>query len=56
MRNGTVSRRCHAANPTPPGDQKTANRLLLKAALWLARTGAPWCDLRQRFRKWNPVF
>lgn len=36
----------------PPRD----NRLFLDAVLWIARTGAPWRDLPERFGNWNAVF
>jgi len=32
------------------------NRLFLDAVLWLAKTGAPWRDLPERFGKWNTVW
>jgi transposase len=35
----------------PPKD----HRLILDALLWLARTGAPWRDLPERFGPWRTV-
>jgi transposase len=32
------------------------NRLFLNAVLWIAKTGAPWRDLPERFGNWNSVF
>jgi transposase len=32
------------------------NRLFLDAVLWIAKTGAPWRDLPERFGQWNSVW
>jgi len=32
------------------------NRLFVDAVLWIARTGAPWRDLPERFGNWNSVW
>jgi transposase len=32
------------------------NRLFINAILWIAKTGAPWRDLPERFGRWNSVF
>jgi transposase len=45
--------------PGTPGDPgKTAedNRGFINAVLWIAKTGAPWRDLPERFGAWNSVF
>jgi len=39
-----------------PGVTATDNRLFLDAVLWIAKTGAPWRDLPDRFGKWNSVW
>lgn len=39
-----------------PGQTAKDNRLFLDAVLWIARTGAPWRDLPERFGLWNSVF
>jgi transposase len=42
--------------PGDPGRSGADNRLFLEAVLWIARTGAPWRDLHERFGCWNSVF
>ena len=32
------------------------NRLFVNAVLWIAKTGAPWRDLPERFGKWNSAW
>jgi len=32
------------------------NRLFVNAVMWIAKTGAPWRDLPERFGEWNSVF
>ena len=32
------------------------NRRFVNAVLWIAKTGAPWRDLPERFGKWNSVW
>ena len=39
-----------------PGRTAADNRLFINAVLWIARTGAPWPDLPERFGKYNTVF
>ena len=39
-----------------PGRPAVNSRLFLDAVLWIARTGAPWRDLPERFGPWNSVF
>jgi putative transposase len=42
--------------PSDPGRTAADNRLFIDAVLWIARTGAPWPDLPERFGKHNSVF
>jgi transposase len=42
--------------PGDPGRSAIDNRLFVEAVLWIARTGAPWRDLHERFGRWNSVF
>ena len=45
--------------PGQPGQHgKVAkdNRLFIDAVLWIARTGAPWRDLPERFGNWNSIW
>ena len=42
--------------PGDPGRTAKDNRLFINAVLWIARTGAPWPDLPERFGKYNSVF
>jgi transposase len=32
------------------------NRRFVNAVLWIARTGAPWRDLPERFGRWNSIW
>jgi transposase len=45
--------------PGQPGQHgKVArdNRLFVDAVLWVAKTGAPWRDLPERFGNWNSAY
>lgn len=39
-----------------PGRTAQDNRWFVNAVFWIARTGAPWRDLPERFGNWNSVF
>lgn len=39
-----------------PGATAKDNRLFINAVMWIAKTGAPWRDLPERFGKSNSVF
>jgi transposase len=42
--------------PGQHGKGAKDNRLFLDAVLWIAKTGAPWRDLPERFGNWNSVW
>ena len=39
-----------------PGVTAVDNRLFVNAVLWIAKTGAPWRDLPERFGPWGSVW
>lgn len=39
-----------------PGVTAKDNRLFIDAVLWIAKTGAPWRDLPERFGNWNSIW
>jgi transposase len=41
--------------PGDPGVTAKDNRLFINAVLWIAKTGAPWRDLPERFGLWGSV-
>ncbi len=42
--------------PGDPGVTAKDNRLFIDAVLWIAKTGAPWRDLPERFGPWGSVW
>ena len=42
--------------PGDPGVPAKDNRLFIDAVLWIAKTGAPWRDLPERFGNWYNVW
>ena len=45
-----------SGKPGDPGRNAEDNRRFINAVLWIARTGAPWSDLPERFGKYDTVF
>jgi len=45
-----------SGKPGDPGRNAEDNRRFLNAVLWIARTGAPWEDLPERFGKQDTVY
>jgi len=45
-----------SGKPGDPGRNADDNRRFLNAVLWIARTGAPWEDLPERFGKHDTVY
>jgi putative transposase len=39
-----------------PGGHGADNRLFVNAVIWIARSGAPWRDLPERYGLWNSVY
>lgn len=39
-----------------PGRPSKDNRLMINAMIWIARSGAPWRDLPERYGSWNSVY
>jgi transposase len=42
--------------PGDPGVTAKDNRLFVNAVLWIAKTGAPWRDLPDRFGRWDSTW
>ena len=42
-----------SGKPGDPGRNADDNRRFINAVLWIARTGAPWQDLPERYGKYN---
>ena len=45
-----------SGKPGDPGRNADDNRRFINAVLWIARTGAPWEDLPERYGKHNTVY
>ena len=39
-----------------PGRPPKPNRLIVNGIVWIARSGAPWRDLPERFGPWETVY
>jgi putative transposase len=42
--------------PGDPGRTAQDNRSFVNAVVWIARTGAPWRDLPERFGPWDTIY
>ncbi len=45
-----------SGKPGDPGRNAHDNRRFINAVVWIARTGAPWAELPERFGKYDTVF
>lgn len=45
-----------SGKPGDPGRNAHDNRQFINAVLWIARTGAPWPDLPERFGNYDSVY
>jgi putative transposase len=45
-----------SGKPGDPGRNAEDNRRFMNAICWVARTGAPWADLPERFGKYDTVY
>lgn len=45
-----------SGKPGTPGRNAEDNRRFINAVLWIARSGAPWADLPERYGNANSVF
>lgn len=45
-----------SATTGKPGRPPKDNRLMLNAMVWIARSGAPWRDLPERYGPWESVY
>jgi putative transposase len=45
-----------SGQPGTPGRNADNNRRFINAVVWIARTGAPWPDLPERFGKYDTVY
>lgn len=43
-------------NTGKQGHPRKSNRVILNGIIWIARSGAPWCDLPERYGPWETVY
>ncbi|GFI15159.1 hypothetical protein IMSAG249_00404 [Lachnospiraceae bacterium] len=43
-------------NTGKQGRPRKSNRVILNGIIWIARSGAPWCDLPERYGPWETVY
>ena len=45
-----------AETPGKQGRPRKDNRMILNGIIWIARSGAPWWDLPERYGPWETVY
>ena len=55
MRSGRESNRCYQPSAVEGRVRRSSNRVFMNAVFYIAKTGAPWRDLPERFCPWKTV-
>ena len=53
---GQIAPLLPAEKNSRPGRPSKDNRLMINAMVWIARSGAPWRDLPERYGPWKSVY